>query len=91
MGRPTAGEMSEPISEPGQDRVCELRRGQGAQGATGIADPLRGLDGHAADGHTATLRIPECPDYAEAHEIARRLKFLLFRQSVIGAMIFPKN
>ena len=25
------------------------------------------------DGHTATLRIPECPDYAEAHEIARRM------------------
>ena len=25
------------------------------------------------DGHTATLRIPECPDIGEAYEIARRM------------------
>ena len=25
------------------------------------------------DGHTATLRLPECPDYATAYETARRM------------------
>ena len=38
-------------------------------------EPTRSVVWHVTllDGHTATLRIPENPDYAEAHEIARRM------------------
>ena len=39
------------------------------------AEPTRSVVWHVTllDGHTATLRIPENPDYAEATEIARRM------------------
>ena len=39
------------------------------------AEPTRSVVWHVTllDGHTATLRIPENPDYAEATAIARRM------------------
>ena len=42
------------------------------------------------EGHTATLRIPECPDYAEATEIARRMMPGMHHIAAISRVSLPE-